>query len=260
MKLITLFIVSIYSIVVSFAQGTIVDERTGVKIIFTTEKKIFPDSWYSKKINAIGIPLEYNEYQRSEKIIKSVLSKYPVELIQNNLKNVFVLTDVIFYDQYFGGTNSNSNIYLSNKGIEEGYTDFYLEQLFHAEFSSILLRNFNYIFSKTEWVKNNPPNYNYGNGGVNSLKADMCSEEFDSKLNKIGFINEYSTSSIENDFNAFAKNLFLPKNDFYKLVDSYESIKKKRELIIRFYSKVYKSMTEEYFNKILYQSITNQNH
>ena len=251
MKSIILIVVLFYSFV-SVGQESIIDERTGVKIIFKAEGKIFPDSWYSHKINAKGISLNPSEYKRSEKLIKAVLKKYPVNLIRNNLKNVYVLTDVIFYGQSFGGTNSTSNVYLSNEGIKKGYTDFYLEQLFHAEFSSILLRNYNQNFTESEWIKDNPSDFNYGKGGVNALKENKDSEKFDPELNKLGFINEYSTSSIENDFNAYAKNLFLPKRGFYKLVETCSAIKLKRKLIIEFYIKLDDSFTEEYFNNILY--------
>lgn len=253
MKSVTLFLVLLYSFA-SFAQDTIIDERTGVKLIFSADGKIFPDSWYSEKINANGTSLDSSEYIRSERIIKAALLKYPPELVKNNLSNVFVLSKVIFYGQSFGGTNSTSNVYLSNKGIKKGYTDFYLEQLFHAEFSSVLLRNYKPNFSESKWVENNPSDFNYGKGGVIALKEKKDSEKFGSELNKMGFINEYATSSIENDFNSYAKNLFLPKSGFYEIVDTYSAIKLKRKLIIEFYKKLDDSFTDEYFNKILYRT------
>ena len=251
MKITALYFVLICS-VVSFAQDTIIDNRTGVKIIFTTEGRIFPDSWYSSTINAKGISLDTSEYKRSEKIIKAVLLKYPVELIQNNLKNIYILSSIIFYDQSFGGTNSSTNIYLSNKGIKKGYTDFYLEQLFHAEFSSILFRNYKHEFDKLEWNDNNPDKFNYGKGGVAALKDNEDSEEFDLLLNKSGFINEYASSSLENDFNSFAKNLFAPKYGFDLLINRYDNLRNKRKLTIQFYRKLDKTFSEKYFNKILY--------
>ncbi|MBM77219.1 MAG: hypothetical protein CL846_01935 [Crocinitomicaceae bacterium] len=236
----------------SFGQDIVIDKRTGVKIIFTADGRIFPESWYSKRINAKGISIESNEYARSEKIIKDVLQHYPVKLVKSNLKNIYVLSHINFFGQSFGGTNSNSNIYLTNRGIVNGYTALYIEQLFHAEFSSILLRNHKHSFNESEWKKINPINFNYGNSGVDALKQNKDSQKFDKELNNLGFIYEYATSTIENDFNAFAKNLFSPKNGFYNLVETYDNIKNKRMLIIDFYNKLDASLTEEYFNKILY--------
>ncbi|MFT5778390.1 MAG: hypothetical protein ACI837_001346 [Crocinitomicaceae bacterium] len=251
MKLITLSIALIYS-VVSMAQDTIVDKSTGVKIIFTAEGKIFPDSWYSAKVKAKGISLDTSEYTRSEKMITAVLKKYPINLIKSNLKVIYILKKITFYDQSFGGTNSKSNVYLSNEGIKEGYSDFYLEQLFHAEFSSILLRNNEKYFDELEWSKNNVAKFKYGDGGVTALKENKNSEEFDTKWNVIGFINEYATSSLENDFNSFAKNLFLPKIGFDSLLENYSELSSKRKLMIQFYSKLDEFFTEDFFNQIMH--------
>ena len=51
MKLRQLFVVLLYSIL-SFARETIIDERTGVKLIFSADGEVFPDSYNSDKIIA----------------------------------------------------------------------------------------------------------------------------------------------------------------------------------------------------------------
>lgn len=255
MKYIILFTALVYSIT-AIANDTIVDERTGIKIIFSAEGKIFPENWYEEKINAQATSLDTTEYSRSEKIIKAALQKYPVELLKKNLRKIYILKDVTFYGQPFGGTNSTSNVYLSNNGINEGYTDFYLEQLFHKEFSSILLRNYKKNFKEEEWVKCNSTDFKYGNGGVQALKDNKDSENLDTELNKAGFINQYATSSIENDFNAFAGNLFLPKNEFIQAITDHNRLKKKRKIMMEFYSKLDNSLTEKYFDDILYKTTT----
>ncbi len=255
MKYIILFTALVCSIT-AFAHDTIVDDRTGIKIIFSADGKIFPDNWYEENINAQGISLDTTEYNRSEKIVKAALQKYPVELLKKNIKKIYILKNVTFYGQSFGGTNSTSNVYLSNNGINEGYTDFYLEQLFHKEFSSILLRNYKKNFKEEEWVKYNSDDFTYGNGGVQALKDNKDSENLDTELNKAGFINQYATSSIENDFNAFAGNLFLPKNEFIQAITDHNNLKKKRKIIMEFYSKLDNSFTEKYFDEILYKITT----
>ncbi len=241
----------------TFTQDTIRDERTGVIICFSSAGKIFPTSWYSSKINAKGVSLSRSEYSRSKNIIFSALSKYPPSVIENNLKTVYVLKNIEFFGQSFGGTNSRKIVFLSNKGKEKGYKDFYLEQLFHAEFSSILLRNYGQYFNENQWKKNNSE-IEYGKGGVNALKKDLDSERFDRTSNEKGFLNQYAMSDIENDFNSFAKNLFLPKEGFRELIKENKKINNKRKLIIAFYNKVDRTFTEEYFNQILNTTKTKQ--
>ena len=161
------------------------------------------------------------------------------------------MDEIEFFGQAFGGTNSRDAVYLSNKGKDNGYSNFYLEQLFHAEFSSILLRNFNYWFNAENWLRINPSDFDYGDGGVQALKDDRDSESPDKRWNKMGFINQYATSSMENDFNSFAKNLWRPREGFYNLVETYPAIKSKRELTIEFYQMLHSSLTKEFFDEIL---------
>lgn len=232
----------------SRSQEKIIDERTGTEIIFSSAGKIFPESWYSEKIHARGVSLDPDEYSRSGKIVKQALLKYPINVIKKNLKKIYVLKDIDFYGQSFGGTNSTDIIYLTNVG----YTDQFLEQLFHAEFSSILLRNYSSYFDETKWKSNNTNKFKYGKDGVDALKNNLCSEKFDGKFNEKGFINQYATSSMENDFNSFAKNIFLPKPEFKELIKKYDLIKSKRTLFIEFYGKIDKTFSDDYFNKIPY--------
>ena len=236
----------------SYSQEKVVDERAGIEIIFSAGGKIFPESWYSRKINGKGISLDTMEYLRSEKIVKQALLKYPVNVIKQNLTRIYILKNIEFFGLSYGGTNSTDIVYLTNSG----YTDQFLEQLFHAEFSSVLLRNYNKNFNETKWKSNNGKKFNYGKDGVDALKNNLSSEKYDEKFNKMGFINQYATSSIENDFNSFAKNIFLPKPEFVKLNDDYELIKNKRVLFIEFYGKIDKTFSEDYFNKI--RSITKE--
>ena len=102
------------------------------------------------------------------------------------------------------------------------------------------------------WINCDPTDFTYGSGGVNAIKEGKVSNYLDPNLNRLGFINEYSMSSIENDFNEFAEDLFLPENGFKEVVENYPKIRKKRKLIINFYNKLNKSMNEEYFNTILH--------
>jgi hypothetical protein len=235
-----------------YTQDTIIDKRTGIEIVFSAKGNIFPTPWYSNKTNGKAVSLDTSEYSRSLLIIKKTLLKYPIQVIQQNLQSIYVLNSLEFFGQAFGGTNATRKVYLSNKGIAKGYSDQYIERLFHAEFSSILLRNYKSNFEELKWLKLNPSGFDYGAGGVAALKKGNDSENYDSKLNKLGFINEYATSSLENDFNSFAKNLFLPKKEFHDVFENNEAINKKRNLIISFYNSIDSSFKKEFFNKLLY--------
>ncbi len=231
-----------------WAQHTFIDERSAIVIKFSGEGKIFPAGWYSSSISPKTNSLSSREYSRSRNIILRALSKYPVEVIQKNINAVYVLHSLELYGQRFGGTNSSDTIYLSNQGSRVGYSDFYIEQLFHSEFSSILLRNYSHLFDNAKWESQNSSDFEYGKGGVDALKKGEFDETFNKSLNEAGLLNQYATSSLENDVNAFAKNLFLPRKSFGELIRNHERIQKKRKLLIKFYNQIDNSFTEELFD------------
>jgi hypothetical protein len=235
-------------------QNYFFDERTSIPIYFTVSENTFPESWKTKKINAKGISLTKNEYKRSKEIIIKILKKYPTKVIKENLKAIYILDDIKFYGQTYGGTNSNDVVYLTNKGENKGYDDFYIEQLFHAEFSSVLLRKYSYYFDKEEWSKCNSKDFKYGDGGLNALKNNLTGQDFVEDINKQGLLTQYGMSNLENDFNSFAKNIFLPKRNFDVVLKKYKNLNKKKDLIVKFYEKIDKQFSSDFFDKIIYSN------
>ncbi len=226
-----------------------IDQRATISIYFEVDATTFPSSWHSKKIAAKGVSLDSSEIERSIVAVKKALRKYPISTLQKNISKIYVLKSIEFYGQTFGGTNSTDVIYIANNGVAKGYTSNYLEKTFHHEFSSILLRKFPHFLDKNEWQNQN--NIQYGKGGVQALKDNNDSQNFDEKLHEKGFLYEYAVSGFENDFNSFAENLFLPSKDFYKTVDKHNSVKNKFEMIVQFYESIDPSMRENYFRDVL---------
>ncbi len=222
----------------------------GVKIEFQFDNNTFPNSWLNDEINGTAKSLDSSEIERSKKIILKALNKYPKDFLLENLKKVIILKKMEFYGQPYGGTNSTSTIYLCNDGDKNGYTDFWMEQKFHHEFSSIIFRNYSYTFDKKKWTSYNHSKIEYGISGVDVIKNGKASTSFDMELNKKGFLYLYATSSIEEDFNSFAENLFLSSQGFWEAVNSNKRIKKKTNQIIDFYSKIRNSFNKEYFKRL----------
>lgn len=242
------FITIILSTIFYSINAQVLNEKTGVLIYYKIGEETFPDSWKTDEINAKGISLDTIEIERSMKIIKNALAKYPRELIKSNLKKIYILKMIEFYGQEFGGTNSSDAVYITNGGENLGYTNGYIEQTFHHEFSSILLRNYSNLLKREEWISNNA--LPYGDGGVQALKESKDSQDIDTMLNSKGFISQYATSDFENDFNTFAENLFYPSDEFYNAVKNYPKIRQKLDLILEFYFALDNTLTKKYFEKL----------
>ncbi|HEX7903373.1 MAG TPA: hypothetical protein VF487_05805 [Chitinophagaceae bacterium] len=224
----------------------------GVKASFAYSTTIFPESWQGAPISAKGESIANAEINRSKKVTIKALAKYPASLLSNDLKAIYWVRKMSFYDVGYGGTNSTDALYLTNDGINLGYTEKYLEQTFHHEFSSILYRNHPGQLDTTSWKTANSKDFNYNDpeDGVGAIRKNASSQDLDTFLCKRGMLTQYALSSMENDVNTFAQNIFCPSYGFWKMVDNYPRIRKKALLLISFYNKLNPLFTEQYFRKL----------
>jgi len=216
------------------------------KIIYKADKKIFPCKWRNKRTNPEFSLLAEDEIPRMQEVLRNSLAKYPAGLIKKNLKNIYVLRKLFFFGLEYGGTYYKRNIYITNNGIENAYTNDYLEGTFHHEFSSVLLRHARKT-DKTAWTGSNPPGFTYGGGGVEALRTHEISLTLDSTLFEKGFLNEYSLASFEEDFNCYAEYIFRNDPGFWDAWESSEAIRRKTELLISIYHRIDPVFTLDYF-------------
>jgi hypothetical protein len=157
-----------------------------------------------------------------------------------------------FYNVAYGGTNSNDALYLTNNGKSNGYTDLYLEQTFHHEYSSILYRNHPSYFKEHLWQKANEAGFSYTDPeqGIGAIRNNQSSQDLDTSLCRVGLLTQYATSGMENDINTFAQNLFSPSAGFWDIVDHYPRVKRKVRLLVAFYNKVNPVFTMAYFRRL----------
>lgn len=93
-----------------FGQEVYVDPNTGISISFQINKRTFPECWKAMPINAYGETLDLSEYERGLKIVKKAISKYPAEVLKNNISKIYVLKTIKFYGVEYGGTNSDNAV------------------------------------------------------------------------------------------------------------------------------------------------------
>ena len=224
----------------------------GIKVEFEYSVSIFPSSWQVAPINARAENMPRSEIMRTKAVITDALNKYPLSLLKQELTGVYFVRTMRFYDVAYGGTNSENSVYISNDGVKMGYTANYIEQTFHHEFSSILLRNHPSFLDTSEWKKANIPGFDYNDpeNGVGSIRKNQSSQDLDTVLTQQGFLTQYSLSSLENDINTVAQNIFCPSPDFWLITEKYPRVKRKVKLLITFYNRINPIFTEEYFKKL----------
>jgi hypothetical protein len=107
--------------------------------------------------------------------------------------------------------------------------------IMHAEFSSILLKN--YGFPSDEWQAINKPSWRYFGSGSEMLGEKGLYDQTEELLAE-GFLSRYSQASLEEDFNVFADWVFTKPDRLRELASTYERIRKKYQVVIKFYKSI----------------------
>ncbi|MEO6612867.1 MAG: hypothetical protein ABIT05_10300 [Chitinophagaceae bacterium] len=235
------------------SQGVSADTSIkGVTVGFRYTASIFPETWQVSPISASGEQIALAEIERSKSMIAKALNKYSAASLKKDLRVIYFLRSMKFYNVGYGGTNSTDALYLTNNGVSMGYNDLYLEQTFHHEYSSILYRNHPSFMDEEAWKKANIPGFDYNDpeNGVGAIRNNESSQDLDTALCRKGFLTQYSLSGMENDINTYAQNLFSPSAGFWKIADQYPRVKTKVKLLVAFYNQVDPLFTEDYFKKL----------
>jgi hypothetical protein len=244
-----IFIISIHS--QTLAQRQYKDEHAGTIVCFPLDEDIFPKTWENDQINPQITALEEESQVRVKLILGNAFDKYPPKLLRKNLKKVYVLKTLSFFGlPSYGGTYNRRDIYITDNGISNGYTDKYIEGSFHHEFSSVLMKRHSKHLDVEAWNASKPAGFIYGEGGKEALMTGNTSLFLDSSLIVNGFLNEYSLASMEEDFNCYAENLFLSDDEFWEAWEQSEAVRRKTEIIIDFYNSLNSVFTLQYFRDL----------
>lgn len=207
-----------------------------VKIIYKITSDFYPTYWKNDPaIKPVAKPVDRKQLLRTIPLIQSFVKEYPEEVLKKNLHGLYICKTLQFYGKDFGGTNSANGVYICVRTPTEGYTNTYLLSSMHHEFSSILMRNYN--FPTKKWSALNPEDFKYANDAVGFLsKKNLLVPQ--AKYHKEGFVCLYSQASMEEDFNTIADYLFNQRDALYKIASEYPRLKAKVLLSMEFYKTV----------------------
>jgi len=222
----------------------------GVQIVHTINGNFIRKESQLPPRNGKARQIEDFEIARFSILLPLVLQQYPAKLIGSNIRAIKLSKNLEFFGVIYGATNTVDVIYLSSDGRNNGYTDFYIKQGFHHEFSSILMRNYN--FPVQQWMEANKPGFRY------LVDLDKVIDSTDKDLNlkgeeqyyQDGVIAKYSYTNYENDFNLFAQMVFNEPERLKELVNKYPLIKQKYLIVKEFYLSISPFFADT-FSKIL---------
>ncbi len=209
--------------------------------------EIFPQSWLSPAVNAQATLLDEAQRDRFQKLVSRALAKYPAPVLRKHLQRVYVVGRLAYSGVPTGGTNSRNAVYLASSVKS---SDAVMEGIFHAEFSSILLRNLPQQLNMKRWQEINPPDFHYLGSGVQAIKQQKASRQMDANLQKAGFLHAYAQASLEEDFNSIASRLLMGDAALWRAVDQFPKVKEKTEWVIAFYGRLHVQFTRAWFEAL----------
>ncbi len=240
------------------SKNKYVDKNTGVEIIWQIEPNIFPPEWSSASTKLQATALSTEEMPRHLLAVKKAINKYPPNLIKGRLEKIYLVNNLKNNDTNIGGyyIGKIKTIYLNNRGVDNGYSDRFLEAMFHHEFSSFLFHQYANAQFKSKWLKANEPDFEYGEG---KKSIDFYREKQEAGINtniiredclQAGFLNIYSKSHLENDFNEIAEHIFVDGDRILQLANQYPNLGKKVALFIELYSSIDSQFAADYFRNL----------
>jgi len=216
-----------------------IKQQYGLDVVRLTDKNELPSSVLFKmkdgeshvELNKLGDDLYFTYLG----ILKKALGKYPPGLIKNALTKVYIAGPYSEDDAVIVGMYEKRLIYLFYNHKWGDNTPLFLEQTFHHEFSSILIKKYN--FQAFDWLKLSPPNFAYI---INPKKIDRYMNTVGSyaateSMLKDGVVSAYGMVNAENDINTYAETIFTQPEKMKEYIATYPVIAQKFKLLEKFY-------------------------
>ncbi len=212
--------------------------------------KYFYSSWFGAPDDLnFEILKNLNRIKNVKKAIYDAFKQYPVEVLNQNIGAVVILKKLNMHGLPYGGTYicnkgnpGSSAVYLTlDDSISEDGLHPYIIDAFNHEFSSILMKNYN--FPKEAWKAANGKGFEYKNedenGGYKALKnGEFGHEDNLEALYLKGVLSEYALSDLEEDFNVYSGMIMTYPNELKAVLDTYPVVKKKVKIWIDFYKSI----------------------
>ncbi|MEQ1751626.1 MAG: hypothetical protein ABL974_19555 [Prosthecobacter sp.] len=242
------FLVAVFfSAALHAAEPVLTLREKPVRVATASSAEIFPESWRGGKVAAGAEALPEGRREEALRVIDVALAKYPTEVLKEHLHTLYLLGELRYRGVVTSGTNSRTGVYVKIGPVEKGFTARHNEGVFHAEFSSILIRNRSQFMDHEAWKAANPTGFSYLGDGVDAVKQGKARTKADSTLNAQGFLSQYSQSTLENDFNGYAARLWTGDAALWQLAKEHPPIQRKLKLVLRFYQQLHAQMDETFF-------------
>ena len=196
------------------------------------------DNIQDKEVEVQFTPPTVAQFYRCAGIVSKALKKYPPALVKKHLNQIWVGGQYRENGGIIAGMYEKDKLFLFYNHKKGDNSDLFLEQTLHHEFSSLLIKFYN--FPAFHWLKLNPADFDYiiNPSGIkaymNAVKSYNASE---AQLNQ-GLVSGYGKANAENDINSYVELIFTKPETMKTYIRKYSRIASKYQMIKRFYLSV----------------------
>jgi hypothetical protein len=225
-----------------------ITSKYGIRIVYKIDERFTPQypGRGGKHADFCRLePIDRRVLARYPQILEQALSKYPIHVVKEYLNAVYFAGMMKSDDINFAGTYDPFRriIYL----IDDGNWTSELMGTFHHEFSSLFLSRHGMLLNP--WLEQHPDGFDYRSELYEDQKeiyagTSTCHETSADYEN--GFMNTYSHTTFDNDFNEYAKMIFTYPEKFKQIMDKHPRVRGKFLVFLDFYEMIDPVFTEEY--------------
>lgn len=174
------------------------------------------------------------------------MKRYPDSLLEKALTTVYLVSKLKYRGTAIGGSNSRlaKALFID---AEPGSTNSYLTRLLHHEMTHLITSGRGNPFPYRNWAATNRPGFQYGNGGLEAIKAGTTAEDGDVSCREQGFARPYAMSGIAEDVACTGEMLFTGDSAFWQSVDRFTILRAKVELLCSYLHTIEPSYSEKLF-------------
>ena len=175
-------------------------------------------------------PATQSSLQESLTGVEDALIAYPAGFVSSQIDAIFVAGNMFFDGMQAGGTYNHTWIIVASTTDPTGESN-YNSALYgvHHELSSFIYHK-SFAIARF-WGDLMPKNWQAKVTDKEALARSYQPIDYDN-----GFLNNYATTSVENDFNTYAEFVFARPDELIELAKTYPLVAKKLRLFIDAYA------------------------
>jgi hypothetical protein len=226
-----------------------VTSKYGIRIVYKIDETFTPQYQGGGGAHAVYKklkPIDRRILARYPQLLEQALSKYPIHVVKEYLNAVYFAGIMKSDNINYAGTYDPFRriIYLIDDGNRS--TKEWLGT-FHHEFSSLFLTRHGMLLNP--WLEHHPEGFQYRSEIYDNYKdiyadTSTCHETAADYEN--GFMNTYSHTTFDNDFNEYAAMIFTHPEKFKQIMDKHPRVRGKFLVFLDFYEMIDPIFTEEY--------------